>query len=492
MAFEMSLPRTKRVKHVDMAGNETFTDGDRWGFLRALETAQQKAAEAGSEIVKEEEGEEGEEEGAGGDGKGKNRHIGRSFAALGGPGALHCCQGGGGCDPGLDRLCGGSSASGDGPGEARHQHAAEAGHAECSPHLLQGFPTQGCRGAHKARGGRPTEGCGERGAPVPGSGSLAVQMASGARPPRPCRALSISLNLPLPQAADAAADSAEAPRAGAPTVPSQLLASADVVRDPSGHLAVVLDDPEEPGSPGDPSGVPEGTGDAMEIDITTSEGAAPPSGPDSGGELPTRRTRSTFLGLAASNEALQQHMTSQLWEAWKAALERDLTKVPGGGPPGTIAVSVVKRLRRPNHPSIAALAATMLLRFLTPQLKPSGVTLRILPDLSGWVAHRCAVQSLHQTLYQQALLLHGVRISWICALPPKHSSLLVEVTGRGSMILTCRGETLLVEDLTPRPGEPVAQALARSAWEVSPADLRNLLSTAVRLYSAPQKTPIVG
>lgn len=42
MAFEMSLPRAKRVKHVDMEGNETESDGDRWAFIRALETAQQK------------------------------------------------------------------------------------------------------------------------------------------------------------------------------------------------------------------------------------------------------------------------------------------------------------------------------------------------------------------------------------------------------------------------------------------------------------------
>lgn len=42
MAFEMSLPRAKRLKHVDMDGNETESDGDKWAFIRALETAQQK------------------------------------------------------------------------------------------------------------------------------------------------------------------------------------------------------------------------------------------------------------------------------------------------------------------------------------------------------------------------------------------------------------------------------------------------------------------
>lgn len=60
----------------------------------------------------------------------------------------------------------------------------------------------------------------------------------------------------------------------------------------------------------------------------------------------------------------------------------------------------------------------------------------------------------------------------------------VEVAGRGCMLLTCHDERVVMEDLTPRPGEPVAQALARDTWHVRRGDLHQLFADVVRVYAS--------
>lgn len=120
---------------------------------------------------------------------------------------------------------------------------------------------------------------------------------------------------PLSQAAPSGA----AAHAGRPQVPSVLPDTADLVRDPGGHVAIVLDDPpDEPESPGDPSSASAGVGDLVaEAGRSRGGEALDTGGPlaGTGGESPggpaggRRRTRSTFVGIAAANAAMRRHMS---------------------------------------------------------------------------------------------------------------------------------------------------------------------------------------
>ena len=50
MAFAMSLPRTKRLKHIDASGTEVFVDDDQWDFLRAANAHEQVLARAAQNL----------------------------------------------------------------------------------------------------------------------------------------------------------------------------------------------------------------------------------------------------------------------------------------------------------------------------------------------------------------------------------------------------------------------------------------------------------